>query len=419
MTNNDSAWDKIFRALNISDTLAAKSFFPITAKQINEIGGREARLMAKFDTKESLPSLFKEYELNINATSNGNYIIFRDPNFQSFINLPNYNDIIPEKISADLDFELQTLLYNTRMSESNAIDFAHHAKILNAYSGEKDLKLTTRGRFFSDAFNFNLGKLGQIEVKGVQIEVDSGYEGQKQFLIIEAKSSTRSSFNVRQLYYPFRHFQNKTNKKIRTILLSFSNGIYYFTEIELTGNYYDYKIINNAGFEVDVKETFEKPSLKQLLSQNAITPSDVTVPQADDLNKVIDLVTFLTDNKADKFDISNFFEFDERQGDYYANAGRYIGLIEKENNLFQISKSGKELISLKNREHRNLFLIKKILSTKLFNDLLKIYFEQDKRINDDQIVERIAKEGLSGSTPERRKSTVKSWIKWVDDNLKI
>lgn len=419
MTSNDTAWDKIFRELNISDTLKREPFVQISSKRINEIGGREARLMAKFDTKESLPQLFKEYELNINAVSNGNYIIFKDPNFQSFIKLPDYNEIIPKKISPELDFELQTLMFNTRMSESNAIDYAHHAKILTAYSGERDLKLTSRGRFFSDAFNFSLGNIGQIEVNGVQIEVDAGYEGQEQFLIIEAKSSTRSSFNIRQLYYPFRHFQNKTGKKIRTILLSFSNGIYYFTELELTNNYYECKIISNAGFEVEIKEKFDKPTLEELLSQNAITPKEVTVPQADDLNKVIDLVAFLATNKADKFTIASLFEFDERQGDYYANAGRYIGLIEKENNLFKISESGKELVSIKNRERRNIFLIKRILNTQLFKDLLSIYFKQGRKIEDLQIIERISKDGLSGSTPERRKSTVKSWISWIDGNLKM
>lgn len=418
MTNNDVAWDKIFGALNVNDSIQKHSFFQISSKQINDIGGREARLMAKFDTKESLPQLFKDSELNINAVSNGNYIIFKDPNYQSFIKLPDYNTVTSKKISPELDFKLQTLLFNPRMSESNAIDFAHHSKILSIYSGEKDLKLTTRGRFFSDAFDFNLGKLGKIDVKGVQIEVDAGYEGIDQFLIIEAKSSTRSSFNIRQLYYPYRHFQNKTSKRIRTILLSFSNGIYYFTEIELTPNYYDYKIIGNNGFEVEIKEKFEKPTLKELLSQEAFTPKDVTAPQADDLNKVIDLTTFLSTDNSDKFGIADYFEFDERQGDYYANAGRYIGLIEKENNLFKISNSGKELISIKNREHRNLFLIKKILSTQLFKDLLNLYFEQGEKIDDLQIVKRLAQDGLSGTTPERRKSTIKSWLNWIIDNLK-
>ena len=133
---------------------------------------------------------------------------------------------------------------------------------------------------------------------------------------------------------------------------------------------------------------------------------------------MIDLITFLSLTPADKFEIAEHFEFDERQGDYYANAGRYIGLIDKQDGLFKISEAGQELISIKNRDNRNAFLIKYILRTQLFNDLVNLYFAQQNRIDDEQIVSRLAKDGLSGTTPERRKSTVKSWINWVVDNLK-
>lgn len=419
MTNNDQAWDKIFDKLKIVESLKHKPFYKISAKQINDIGNREARLMAKFDTKESLPKLFKEAELNINATSNGSYIIFKDPSNQSFVQLPDYKSITPVKIKPAIDFDLDTLAFNPKMSESNAIDYAHHAKVLATYSGEGDLKLTSRGRFFSDSFKFNLGNIGDIGVQGVQIEVDAAYEGLKQFLIIEAKSSTRASFNIRQLYYPFRHFQNKTNKHIRTILLSFSNGIYYFTELALSSNYYEYKIISTQAYEIEVKEKSHKIfSLNDILFQETFTPTDVTAPQADDLNKIVDLTSFLSISSADKFNIAHYFEFDERQGDYYANAGRYIGLIEKEDGLFKVSKEGRQLASITNRDNRNYFLTKLILRTKLFNDLVKLYYKQNNKLEDIQIVSRLQQEGLTGATPERRMNTVKSWINWIELNLK-
>ena len=123
--------------------------------------------------------------------------------------------------------------------------------------------------------------------------MDAGFEGLEQFLIIEAKSSTRDTFNIRQLYYPFRHFQTKTRKKIRTILLSFSNGVYYFTEIELFPEYYDYKILSNEAYEIVIREVSETLSIEELLSQETHKPTGIPVPQADDLNKVIDLITFL------------------------------------------------------------------------------------------------------------------------------
>jgi hypothetical protein len=417
MKSNDEAWEVIFQELNIIEHLQESSLYPISAKQIKDISNREARLMAKFDTKDSLPNLFKNHSLNINATSNGSYIIFSDPNNKSFIKLPDYKQITPVKFKPQLDFELQTLTFNSRMSESNAIDFAHHSGVLFAFSGEHNLKLTTRGRFFSDHFAFQLGKIGSVNVKGVQIEVDAGYEGQKQFLIIEAKSSTRDSFNIRQLYYPYRHFQSKTNKKIRTVLLSFSNGIYYFTEVCLFADYYAYEIVSSTAIEVELGTSKEKITIKELLHQKAYKPQSVPVPQADDINKVIDLSSYLVDNPLDKFSIASFFEFDERQGDYYGNAGFYIGLLEKRGTLFYASELGVKILSIENRVDRNLKVVQAILKTELFNDLLTLYVEQGRQITDQQIIQRLIQEGLTGTTPARRKSTIKSWLNWIDQNL--
>jgi hypothetical protein len=419
MRSNDEAWEEIFKELNIAEEFKYSSLFPISAKQINEIGKREARLMAKFDTKESLPALFKKFQLNINAVSNGNYIIFKDESQKSFIKLPDYTTLTPKKFFPSLDYPLDTLQFTSKMSESNAIDYAHHSKMLSSYSGENDLRLTTRGRFFSDAFSFQLGKLGDIDVRSVQIEVDAGYESEKQFLILEAKSSTRDTFNIRQLYYPYRHFQSKTRKEIRTILLSFSNGVYYFTEIAFNKCYYEYTIIGNEAIEVIIPEAIQKVSIAELLSQKTHAPQTIPVPQADDVNKIIDLLSFLLTEPKDKFEIAQCFEFDERQGDYYGNAAAYIGVVKKEGIKFILTDQGVELLKIRNRENRNLKLAELILSTSLFHDLMYLFINQDKYISDVQIISRLAKDGLTGETLTRRKSTAKSWIDWITFNLSL
>jgi site-specific recombinase XerC len=53
----------------------------------------------------------------------------------------------------------------------------------------------------------------------------------------------------------------------------------------------------------------------------------------------------------------------------------------------------------------------------LFNYLLNLYFEQGKQIADEQIIYRLAQEGLTGTTPGRRKSTVRNWLNWIIQNL--
>ena len=416
---NNEAWEAIFDELKIESELEVQPFFTITAKQINEIGKREARLMAKFDTKESLPSLFKKHSLNINAISNGTYIIFKDEGHKSFLTLPDYKLITPKRYKPVSEFELQTLQFNTKMSESNAIDYAHHCGILSEYSGEPNLKLTTRGRFFSDKFSFQLGNVGSVDVKSVQVEVDAGYEGINQFIILEAKSGTRSTFNIRQLYYPYRHFQTRTSKKIRTILSSFSNGVYYFTELELTNDYYSHRIVSNVAIAVETEIEESLPTIKTMMSLPAHSPINIPVPQADDLNKVIDLATLLLDNPLNKFQISEHFEFDERQGDYYAKAAQYIGIIEKNGRQFYLTKMGKQIVGIQNRDKRNVRTIQAILQTSLFHDIMVIFLDQNNNIHETQVLNRLSEEDISGSTLLRRKGTVTSWLNWIAENLNL
>ncbi|MES2387069.1 MAG: hypothetical protein V4543_03625, partial [Bacteroidota bacterium] len=169
MTANDAAWALIFKELDIPGALSRSPFFRITANDIKRIGKREPRLMAKFDTKESLPAIFREYELALNADTNGSYQVFKDPGFRSFISLPDYRLMEPVRFSPVLPFSLDTLPFSSRLTESNALDFAHHSGLLSIVCNEPDLRLTTRGRFFSDTFPVVLPDGPSFTVNRVQV----------------------------------------------------------------------------------------------------------------------------------------------------------------------------------------------------------------------------------------------------------
>lgn len=412
---NEEAWQRLFEKYDILPHIEAKGFFNISASQINEF--REARLMAKNDTKEALPKLFRQHQLNINAVSNGLYILFEDPEHKSFLKLPDFKELVPEPFYPNFPFSLDTLEFSPQMAESKAIDFAHFAGLLQHYFDEKELVLTTRGRTFSDAFEIELGeKIGRIPVDRVQIEVDAGYEGASQFIILEAKSSTRNSFNIRQLYYPLQHFKKRTSKEIRTVLLSFSNGVYYFTEVAFGETYYDYRILNNRALELVLEQEPVRKSIDELLSQPSCSTAGVPVPQADDLNKVVDVVSILNTRPSDKYELAARFDFADRQGDYYGNAAVWLGLAEKKNGQFSISQRGKQLIGVRNRDKRNELLLEAILKTTLFNSLLRLYLQQQGSLADEQIIEQISAAGYNSTTAARRTSTIKAWLRWVQLN---
>lgn len=415
VSKNDVAWQFLFEKHDMLRHIQEKSFFMISAEQINQF--REARLMAKNDTIESLPKLFRQHQLNINAVSNGAYIVFKDAQHKSFLKLPDFKELKPEPFIPRLPFPLDTLEFSPQMPESRVIDFAHYAGLLQHYFGEKELVLTTRGRSFSDIFKLVLSQeIGTVQVDRVQIEVDGGYEGKNQFLILEAKSSTRSSFNIRQLYYPLQHFKNKTNKRIRTVLLSFSNGVYYFTEVAFEGSYYNYRLLENKAFELVLEEGSRQSPIEELLEQSLFTAEGVPVPQADDLNKVVDTVAFLQNTPGDKWALAKFFAFADRQGDYYGNAAAYLGLVEKKGKLFYCSQKGRRLVQIQNRNRRNEALVAAMAATPLLNRLIRLYLAQNGQLSDEQIVQQIRQEGYNLTTASRRKSTLRAWLNWLSVN---
>ncbi|MDO9033994.1 MAG: hypothetical protein Q7U51_02155 [Methanoregula sp.] len=73
--------------------------------------------------------------------------------------------------------EYQSLDVRNLSSESQALDFAYLVSLLRTFTSEKELNLTIRGRQRSEKFQVAIPGSGHVaEVKGVQIEVDAGYE---------------------------------------------------------------------------------------------------------------------------------------------------------------------------------------------------------------------------------------------------
>jgi hypothetical protein len=64
-------------------------------------------------------------------------------------------------------------------------------------------------------FNINSSKgLFKVNVGNSQIEIDGGYEGDSSLNLIEAKNYISDDFLVRQLYYPYKLWNNKITKQL-------------------------------------------------------------------------------------------------------------------------------------------------------------------------------------------------------------
>ena len=83
----------------------------------------------------------------------------------------------------------------TAESEGVLLEYANSCGLLGKVTGTPNLFQTFRGRRTTPKFR---------NVDRAQIEVDAGLENSEQIILFEAKIGVPSSFEIRQLYYPFR-----------------------------------------------------------------------------------------------------------------------------------------------------------------------------------------------------------------------
>ena len=421
-SKNDTAWEKLFNKYKISEEINTENIYKIKASTINEF--REARLMTKFDFKSQLPKIFLNNNFSILPISRGSYIISDFDTFQNFEN----NEIEITKI--DFPNHLESIDFNNITSESIALNCAYVSGMIECFVQDEQLKPTVSGRMSSLIFDFNINSKKtclNIKVDNSQIEIDGGYEGVESLNLIEAKNSISKDFLIRQVFYPYKLWKKKVNKKVRTLFLTYSNGIFHFREYEFEDptHYNSLKLIREKKYairDVAINSELIQKTLNQVKIVNEPT---VPFPQANSFERVINLCELLNENENLKQEyITDNYDFDDRQTSYYTDAGKYLGLIEKKQEdgeiVYFLSKTGQELFSLSIID-RQLKFIELILSHLAFNKTLSLYCGKGEAPNKDEIFEIMKESNLyniqSELTYRRRSSTISSWINWILDQV--
>ena len=68
----NDAWKVLIDKYNILDEVQTKGYYSIKASQIKEF--KEPRLMAKWDSTDSLPAILRDHKLNILPDSRSSYV---------------------------------------------------------------------------------------------------------------------------------------------------------------------------------------------------------------------------------------------------------------------------------------------------------------------------------------------------------
>ena len=253
---NDESWKKIFKDMNLFDHDFGKEPFVITAEDIKkccqdftETGQKEVRILCKQDTRESRPSVFKERKLFLLPIKNGKYVIVKGEGYIDIPEIPNSKEAYLSK----LDFSLDTSLVGN--SEMQHLDFAYACSLIRTFLQDQTLVLTIRGRKYTPEFSFNVGK-HKITVKSVQTEIDAGYEGKDQVVLVEAKNSSAKNTIIRQLYYPFRQWQAHTDKPVKTLFFEKTRDCYSIWEFQFSNveDYNSIELIKSGKFRIKTNE---------------------------------------------------------------------------------------------------------------------------------------------------------------------
>ena len=416
----NEAWVELIKKYDIENIVKRKGYFQINSKQIKEY--KEPRLMAKWDSTDCLPKVLQDKHLNILPESRSSYVM---GDFLLYQEIPELKEHVSKMAHVDLP-EYESIDIHHVHSEANAIHVMTLTGILDDFLQVERNVATFSGRMGTGNFDFYVdtfyGGKQNIHVSKAQCEIDGGFENDDSVVIIEAKNVVHRDFHIRQLYYPYRLWKEKVKKPIRLVFSVYSNMIYRlfeyrFDEIE---DYSSISLVKSKNYSLQ-DTTITQEDLLNVRRDTEITENDdkdkrkVSFPQANVMEKVISLMENLYHNPMTKQQIAELMNFDERQSDYYYNAGCYLELFQKaENNDRELTRLGERVFKM-NYKERQLHIVSLILKHKIFADFFDSIINTGSLPNKKEIEERMIALNICNNcdTLSRRANSVLGWLKWI------
>lgn len=421
LSAND-AWKAVIEKYDILREVERNGCFYIKASQIKEF--REPRLMAKWDSSDSLPEVLKRNRLNLLPDSRSSYVV---GDFKLYQEIPaNDESMVQMKHVGLPDFE--SIDINNITSEANAINVLMLSGILEDFLGTGENAATFNGRMGTGVFDFTVdtyrGRKQPIHVDNAQCEIDGGFENESSVVIMEAKNVVHEDFHVRQLYYPYRLWREKVKKPIRLVFSIYSNMIYRLFEyrFEDVGDYSSITLIRAGNYSL--QDTAITMGDLMAVRRRAVVRTDdnmdreeVPFIQANSMERVISLLEHMYGNPMTSQQIAELMDFDLRQSDYYYNAGRYLGLFEKHSEdgqvMVHLTAAGERVVRL-NYKQRQLKLVELMLEHKIFVHFFDVVVNTDNMPDKADIANEMRRLHVCNEGQiVRRASSVYGWLRWM------
>lgn len=235
---NNASWEKIFEYNNMGEHDFDACPYELTAAQIKEAcqdfkktAEKEVRILCKQDERNSRPQIFKDKGLFILPKHNGSYYVVKG---EGYVDVPDITSPIKD-YHKKLDFDL--ISSEIGDSEMQHLDYAYANSLIRTFMNDESLVLTIRGRKYTPTFTCRVNNF-KLEISSVQTEVDAGYEGRDKIVLIEAKNTANTDTIIRQLYFPYRQWQDQTGKRVYPLFFEKrminNERIYYIWQFEFT-----------------------------------------------------------------------------------------------------------------------------------------------------------------------------------------
>jgi hypothetical protein len=391
----------------------------VTAEDVKRVTGSEPRLVMYVDQRRNLPRILAQNGVFPLAVRNGVYALVKGDGF---------HDLEPirdeRSYESNLDFSLSTLQQG--IGEDRYLMYALHSGAISDFTENESWFPTSVGRKRANHFRFHVGHSPILDVKGVQFQVDLLLESKRELLVLEAKTNGRETFNIRQLYYPYRHWQEEIpDKPTRTVffLYNTSSDTYNFWEYTFANDldYSSIELEKSASYRITgIQRTLEEYLSVPTSSVDSL-PENYQVPQADDIDKVQEFPLRVSQGIDNSKKIAEYFGFTLRQSSYYRDAAEGLGLVKlKEDNSYELTELGESYVSLP-IEKRNDVFAKCLLRHPIMKEVLLELASEDVPYVDRQGISNIIRNrsNLSGTTPRRRARTILSWFEWLGLTLGI
>lgn len=411
---NDWGWLRILAA-GYDAELERRGYFYIGARELEQLSGRQPRLMAKHDFSTSRPWIFQRLRLGIVPVSRSEYLVGR---FNLYERFPETQR--GEVRTLELPAGLDTLSLEAVSSEAVALNGASASGMLEDFLGCAPLQATVAGRMSTHGLKVRLPDLGvDVAVDRAQMEIDGGFESLEHLVLVEAKNHLSEDFNIRQLYFPYRRFQQRLAKDVVPVYLVYSNGIFHLYRYEFRdpADFRSISLVDSARYALSSSHLDAQAALDIVRAVAPEPEPAVPFPQANSFERVVNLLELIALQPLSKAEITQRYDFDPRQADYYANAARYLGLAEPVEDTWETTEHGRRVIEQPQRDARNAALIRALAARRVFREVLELSLARGAVASTAEICAAMDGLGLSLATSRRRASTVARWAQWVLDTV--